>query len=136
LRLIELGLKPIVVERGKDIRRRRDLKAINVDHVVNEDSNYCFGEGGAGTYSDGKLYTRKKGRCNADFGVVSGLWSYPDILVEAHPHIGIITPQIIQDIREKIIECGGQVLFETRVMDIVVKNNEVQGIVTQNGDTI
>jgi uncharacterized FAD-dependent dehydrogenase len=136
LRLIELGLKPIVVERGKDIRRRRDLKAINVDHVVNEDSNYCFGEGGAGTYSDGKLYTEKKGRCNADFGVVSGLWSYPDILVEAHPHIGIITPQIIQDIREKIIECGGQVLFETRVMDIVVKNNEVQGIVTQNGDTI
>jgi uncharacterized FAD-dependent dehydrogenase len=64
------------------------LKAINVDHVVNEDSNYCFGEGGAGTYSDGKLYTRSKGRCNSDFGVVSGLWSYSDILVEAHPHIG------------------------------------------------
>jgi uncharacterized FAD-dependent dehydrogenase len=99
------------------------LKAINVDHVVNEDSNYCFGEGGAGTYSDGN-YTRdlKKGRCNADFGVVSGLWSYSDILVEAHPHIGTNKlPQIIQDIREKIIECGGQVLFETRVMDIVVK---------------
>jgi uncharacterized FAD-dependent dehydrogenase len=100
LRLIELGLKPIVVERGKDIRgRRRDLKAINVDHVVNEDSN-CFGEGGAGTYSDGKLYTLKKGRCNADFGV-GGLWSYSDILVEAHPHIGTNKlPQIIQDIRK------------------------------------
>jgi uncharacterized FAD-dependent dehydrogenase len=108
------------------------LKAINVDHVVNEDSNYCFGEGGAGTYSDGKLYTRSKKGDVTRIGVVSGLWSYPDILVEAHPHIGTNKlPQIIQDIREKIIECGGQVLFETRVMDIVVKNNEVQGIVTK-----
>jgi uncharacterized FAD-dependent dehydrogenase len=111
------------------------LKAINVDHVVNEDSNYCFGEGGAGTYSDGKLYTRsKKGRCNFHLELLVA-YGASDILVEAHPHIGTNKlPQIIQDIREKIIECGGQVLFETRVMDIVVKNNEVQGIVTRRYD--
>jgi uncharacterized FAD-dependent dehydrogenase len=140
LKLIELGLKPIVIERGKDVRgRRRDLKAINVDHLVNEDSNYCFGEGGAGTYSDGKLYTRSKKRGDVlrilELFVAYG--ATPDILVEAHPHIGTNKlPQIIQDIREKIIECGGQVLFETRVTDILVKNNEVEGIVTQKGETI
>ncbi|WP_394758052.1 NAD(P)/FAD-dependent oxidoreductase, partial [Flavobacterium sp.] len=140
LQLIELGLKPILIERGKDVRgRRRDLKAINVDHIVNEDSNYCFGEGGAGTYSDGKLYTRSKKRGDIDriLKLLVAFGATPDILVEAHPHIGTNKlPQIIQDIREKIIEMGGKVLFETRVTDIVVKNNEVQGIVTQNGDTI
>jgi uncharacterized FAD-dependent dehydrogenase len=140
LKLIELGLKPILIERGKDVRgRRRDLKAINVDHIVNEDSNYCFGEGGAGTYSDGKLYTRSKKRGDVT-RVLELLVAYgatPDILVEAHPHIGTNKlPQIIQDIREKIIECGGEVLFETRVTDILVKNNEVDGIVTQKGTTI
>ncbi|WP_395046068.1 NAD(P)/FAD-dependent oxidoreductase [Flavobacterium sp.] len=140
LQLIELGLKPILIERGKDVRgRRRDLKAINVDHIVNEDSNYCFGEGGAGTYSDGKLYTRSKKRGDIDriLKLLVAFGATPDILVEAHPHIGTNKlPQIIQDIREKIIEMGGKVLFETRVMDILVKNNEVQGVVTQNGDTI
>ncbi|MBA4154181.1 NAD(P)/FAD-dependent oxidoreductase [Flavobacterium sp.] len=140
LQLIELGLKPIVIERGKDVRgRRRDLKAINVDHIVNEDSNYCFGEGGAGTYSDGKLYTRSKKRGDVDriLQLLVGFGASPDILVEAHPHIGTNKlPQIIQDIREKIIECGGQVLFETRVTDFIVKNNEMQGILTQNGETI
>ena len=140
LQLIELGLKPIVIERGKDVRgRRRDLKAINVDHIVNEDSNYCFGEGGAGTYSDGKLYTRSKKRGDVDriLQLLVGFGASPDILVEAHPHIGTNKlPQIIQDIREKIIECGGQVLFETRVTDFIVKNNEMQGIVTQKGETI
>ncbi|WP_310594345.1 FAD-dependent protein [Flavobacterium sp.] len=140
LQLIELGLKPIVVERGKDVRgRRRDLKAINRDHIVNEDSNYCFGEGGAGTYSDGKLYTRskKRGDVTRILELLVGFGATPDILVDAHPHIGTNKlPQIIQDIREKIIECGGQVLFETRVTDILIKNNEVQGIVTQKGDTI
>jgi hypothetical protein len=140
LKLIELGLKPVVVERGKDVRgRRRDLKAINVDHLVNEDSNYCFGEGGAGTYSDGKLYTRSKKRGDV-IRILELLVAYgatPDILVEAHPHIGTNKlPQIIQDMREKIIACGGQVLFETRVVDILIKNDEVQGIVTQKGDTI
>jgi uncharacterized FAD-dependent dehydrogenase len=140
LQLIELGLKPIVLERGKDVRgRRRDLKAINVDGIVNPDSNYCFGEGGAGTYSDGKLYTRSKKRGDVDriLQLLVAFGATEEILVEAHPHIGTNKlPQIIQDIREKIIECGGQVLFETRVTDILVKNNEVDGIVIQNGETI
>ena len=140
LQLIELGLKPIVLERGKDVRgRRRDLKAINVDHIVNEDSNYCFGEGGAGTYSDGKLYTRSKKRGDVDriLKLLVAFGATPDILVEAHPHIGTNKlPQIIQDIRDKIIECGGKVIFETRVTDFIVKSNEIQGVVTHNGDTI
>ena len=140
LQLIELGLKPIVIERGKDIRgRRRDLKAINVDHIVNEDSNYCFGEGGAGTYSDGKLYTRSKKRGDIDriLKLLVSFGATPNILVEAHPHIGTNKlPQIIQDIRNKIIECGGRVLFETRVTDFVIMSNEIRGIVTQNGETI
>lgn len=140
LQLIELGLKPIVIERGKEVRgRRRDLKAINVDHLVNEDSNYCFGEGGAGTYSDGKLYTRskKRGDVTRILELLVAYGATPDILVEAHPHIGTNKlPQIIQDIREKIIECGGLVLFETRVTDILLKNNEIEGVVTHRGDTI
>jgi uncharacterized FAD-dependent dehydrogenase len=140
LQLIELGVKPIVLERGKDVRgRRRDLKAINVDGIVNEDSNYCFGEGGAGTYSDGKLYTRSKKRGDVDriLALLVGFGATPEIMVEAHPHIGTNKlPQIIQDIREKIIACGGQVLFETRVTDFVVKNNEMQGVVLHNGTII
>lgn len=140
LQLIELGLKPIVIERGKDVRgRRRDLKAINVDHIVNEDSNYCFGEGGAGTYSDGKLYTRSKKRGDVDriLQLLVGFGASPDILVDAHPHIGTNKlPQIIQDIREKIIECGGIVLFETRVTDFSIKNQEIQGVVIQDGTSI
>jgi uncharacterized FAD-dependent dehydrogenase len=140
LQLIELGLKPIVVERGKEVRgRRRDLKAINRDHIVDEDSNYCFGEGGAGTYSDGKLYTRskKRGDVTRILELFVAYGASHDILVDAHPHIGTNKlPQIIQDIREKIIEMGGKVLFETRLTDILIKNNEVQGIVTKNGNTI
>jgi uncharacterized FAD-dependent dehydrogenase len=140
LQLIELGLKPIVIERGKDVRgRRRDLKAINLEHIVNEDSNYCFGEGGAGTYSDGKLYTRskKRGDVTRILELLVGFGASDDILIEAHPHIGTNKlPKIIQDIREKIIEMGGKVLFETRLTDIIIKNNEVEGIVTQAGDTI
>lgn len=140
LQLIELGLKPIIIERGKDVRgRRRDLKAINRDYIVDEDSNYCFGEGGAGTYSDGKLYTRskKRGDVTRILELLVAYGASPDILVDAHPHIGTNKlPQIIQDIRKKIIEMGGQVFFETRLTDIIIKNNEVQGIVTKNGDTI
>ena len=140
LQLIELGLKPIIIERGKDIRgRRRDLKAINIDHVVNDDSNYCFGEGGAGTYSDGKLYTRSKKRGDIDriLNLLVAFGATEDILIEAHPHIGTNKlPQIIQDIREKIIEFGGKVIFETRVTDIILKNNEVCGIKTLNGNII
>ena len=140
LQLIEMGIKPIVVERGKDVRgRRRDLKAINLDHIVNEDSNYCFGEGGAGTYSDGKLYTRskKRGDVTRILELLVGFGASDDILIEAHPHIGTNKlPKIIQDIREKIIEMGGLVLFETRLTDILINNNEVQGIITQSGDTL
>ncbi len=140
LQLIESGLKPIVVERGKDVRgRRRDLRAINVEGIVNEDSNYCFGEGGAGTYSDGKLYTRSKKRGDIDriLKLLVAFGATPDIMVEAHPHIGTNKlPQIIQDIREKIIECGGEVLFETKVTDFVIKNNEIQGVTLQDGNVI
>ena len=140
LQLIELGLKPIIIERGKDVRgRRRDLKAINVEGVVNEDSNYCFGEGGAGTYSDGKLYTRSKKRGDIDriLELFVAFGATPDIMVDAHPHIGTNKlPKIIQDIREQIIACGGKVLFETRVTDFVVKSNEIQGVVLQNGTVI
>ena len=132
LQLIELGLKPIIIERGKDVRgRRRDLKAINVDHLVDEDSNYCFGEGGAGTYSDGKLYTRskKRGDVTRILELFVAFGASPDILVDAHPHIGTNKlPQIIQDIREKILECGGQVLFETRLTDILIKIMQYKGL--------
>lgn len=140
LQLIELGLKPIVLERGKDIRgRRRDLKSINIDGIVNPDSNYCFGEGGAGTYSDGKLYTRSKKRGDIDriLQLLVAFGATPDILIEAHPHIGTNKlPQIIQDIREKIIEMGGEVHFETKVTDILIKNNAIDGVVLENGATI
>lgn len=140
LQLIELGLKPIVIERGKDVRgRRRDLKAINRDHIVHEDSNYCFGEGGAGTYSDGKLYTRskKRGDVHRILELLVGFGASPDILVDAHPHIGTNKlPQIIQDIREQIMASGGVVLFETRVTDIIIKSQSVRGVVTQDGKTI
>lgn len=140
LQLLELGLKPIVIERGKDVRgRRRDLKAINLEHLVNEDSNYCFGEGGAGTYSDGKLYTRskKRGDVTRILELLVAFGATSDILIEAHPHIGTNKlPQIIQDIREKICEHGGEVHFETRMTNILIKNNAVQGIVTHNGNTI
>ncbi|MFC4739563.1 NAD(P)/FAD-dependent oxidoreductase [Flavobacterium ponti] len=140
LQLVELGLKPMVIERGKDVRgRRRDLKAINVDGIVNEDSNYCFGEGGAGTYSDGKLYTRSKKRGDVDriLQLLVAFGATSEILVEAHPHIGTNKlPQIIQDIRDKIIACGGQVLFEKRVTDFTIKNNEIQGVVLHDGTSI
>ncbi|WP_297511937.1 FAD-dependent protein [Flavobacterium sp.] len=140
LHLIEKGLKPIVIERGKDVRgRRRDLKAINRDHVVDTDSNYCFGEGGAGTYSDGKLYTRSKKRGDIDriLRLLVGFGASPEILVEAHPHIGTNKlPQIIQKIRETIIHFGGEVLFDSRVTDILIANGEVQGVELQNGQRI
>ncbi|OIQ21463.1 MAG: FAD-binding protein [Flavobacterium sp. MedPE-SWcel] len=140
LQLIELGLKPIVLERGKDVQeRRRDLKAINLDHIVGEDSNYCYGEGGAGTYSDGKLYTRSKKRGDVDriLRLFVAFGASTDILVEAHPHIGTNKlPKIIKAMREKIIEYGGEVLFNTRVTDILVKSSVVEGVVTQNNDTI
>jgi uncharacterized protein len=133
LRAIELGLKPIVYERGKDVRsRRRDLAKLNKESIVNPESNYCFGEGGAGTYSDGKLYTRSKKRgdvLKALHGFVK-FGASEDILVDAHPHIGTNKlPQIIVNIREQIIACGGEVHFESKLTDIELEQNEIKGVV-------
>lgn len=140
LQCLEAGLKPIILERGKDVRARRlDLKAINIDHIVHPDSNYCFGEGGAGTYSDGKLYTRstKRGDVQRVLELLVAFGATPDILVDAHPHIGTNKlPAIIAAMRNCIIEHGGEVHFNTRVTDIVLKSQAVQGVKTLAGDTI
>ncbi|MDA9968851.1 FAD-dependent oxidoreductase [Polaribacter sp.] len=137
LRCIELGFKPIVLERGKNVQnRRRDIKAINQDHIVNDDSNYCYGEGGAGTYSDGKLYTRslKRGDVRRIFENLVFHGATEQILIDAHPHIGTNKlPKIIQNIRENIFKYGGEVHFETRVEDFVIKNNKIQALHLQNG---
>ncbi|MGK0494354.1 MAG: putative FAD-dependent dehydrogenase, partial [Maribacter sp.] len=133
LRCLELGYKPIVLERGKDVKeRRRDLKAINQDHVVNGESNYCFGEGGAGTYSDGKLYTRslKRGDVRRVFESLVHHGATEQILVDAHPHIGTNKlPKIVQNIREAIIAHGGEVHFNTKVTDFIIANNQLKSIV-------
>ena len=140
LKFLERGIKPIIIERGKDVRsRRKDLANITKNHIVNEDSNYCFGEGGAGTYSDGKLYTRskKRGDVNKILDILIMHGATPEIRVEAHPHIGTNKlPKIIQKIRQTIIEYGGEVLFNSRVIDIIIKNNQVDGVTLQNGNTI
>lgn len=133
LRLIELGRKPIILERGKNVRdRRRDLAAINKEHIVNPESNYCFGEGGAGTYSDGKLYTRstKRGDVNRILSTFIQFGADEDILVNNHPHIGTNKlPQIITAIREQIIACGGEVRFNSKLTDILLNGNEIAGVV-------
>ncbi|MBL0048400.1 MAG: FAD-binding protein [Bacteroidetes bacterium] len=135
LRLLELGLKPILIERGKNVReRRRDLAAIHKLHVVNPDSNYCFGEGGAGTYSDGKLYTRstKKGDVKKILQTFIEFGADPIIAVDAHPHIGTNKlPKIIENIRKKIIECGGEIHFNTRLVDFILDGNVISEIHTQ-----
>ena len=124
LRLIELGIKPIVLERGSDVRaRRRDLAAINKDHIVNPESNYCFGEGGAGTYSDGKLYTRstKRGDVRRILEIFVAHGATEQILVDAHPHIGTNKlPNVVTDLRESILRAGGEVRFDTKVTDLIL----------------
>jgi len=136
LRCIELGFKPIVLERGKNVQdRRRDLKAINQDHFVNEDSNYCFGEGGAGTYSDGKLYTRslKRGDVRRIFENLVYHGATDQILIDAHPHIGTNKlPKVVTNIRDTILKFGGEIHFESRVTDFVIKNSTIQAIHLQN----
>ena len=133
LRCLELGFKPIVLERGKNVQeRRRDLKAINQNHIVNEDSNYCFGEGGAGTYSDGKLYTRslKRGDVRRIFESLVHHGASEQILIDAHPHIGTNKlPKIVQNIRETIINHGGEVQFNVKVTDLIIKDNKLKSIV-------
>ncbi len=140
LKLIEKGLKPIIIERGKDVNARlSDISALVKNAIVDEDSNYCFGEGGAGTYSDGKLYTRSKNKkaVKKILRLLVGFGATKQIMVEAHPHIGTNKlPLIIKSIRDKIIECGGKVLFETRVVDFIVSSNKIKGIVTKGGDKI
>ncbi|PQJ22950.1 NAD(P)/FAD-dependent oxidoreductase [Tenacibaculum sp. SG-28] len=139
LRCIELGYKPVVLERGKNVQeRRRDLKAINQYHQVHEDSNYCFGEGGAGTYSDGKLYTRslKRGDVRRIFENLVSHGATDQILIDAHPHIGTNKlPKIIQNIRETIRNYGGEIHFEARVTDFAIKNNVLQALHLKDGRT-
>ncbi len=138
LRCLELGFKPIVIERGKDVReRRRDLKAINRDHLVDPDSNYCFGEGGAGTYSDGKLYTRslKRGDVRRIFESLVHHGATEQIVVDAHPHIGTNKlPKIVQNIRETILEHGGEVHFNTKVTDFIIRDNQLKSIVLNDSE--
>lgn len=140
LRLIELGLKPILIERGKNVRdRRKDLAAITRFHTVDPDSNYCFGEGGAGTYSDGKLYTRskKRGDVNRILQLLIEHGADENIAVEAHPHIGTNKlPKIIANIRQTILAWGGDILFNTRVVDFLVKDKEIIGVLTQHDQKI
>ncbi len=137
LRLIELGFKPVVFERGKDVKtRRKDIAAINRQHVVDPNSNYSFGEGGAGTYSDGKLYTRSKKRGNVKH--ILELLRYhgasDDILIDAHPHIGTNKlPRIIAAIRETILEAGGEIHFNSRVDDFLIEENKIKGIALADG---
>jgi uncharacterized protein len=140
LRAIELGVKPIVIERGKDVRsRRRDLAAINKAHLVNPESNYCFGEGGAGTYSDGKLYTRskKRGDIRRIMEILVSHGATEDILVDAHPHIGTNKlPVLVAALRESILSAGGEVHFDTKMTDLIIEADQIKGIITQRGDRI
>lgn len=140
LACIERGLRPIILERGKDVRaRRRDLAAINKEHLVDPDSNYCFGEGGAGTYSDGKLYTRsdKRGDVAAVLQTFVAFGAPPDILVDAHPHIGTNKlPRIITSMREAILSAGGEVRFGTRVDDLLISEGRIHGVRTAKGDEV
>lgn len=139
LKCLEIGLKPIVIERGKDIsERKKDIAQIYRNHEVLADSNYCFGEGGAGTFSDGKLYTRSNKR--GDIDRILSLLHYhgasEEILYEAHPHIGTDKlPEIIKKIRKTIIDCGGDVLFNSKLTDIFTDNSAITGIEINNSET-
>ncbi|MBS1651719.1 MAG: FAD-binding protein [Bacteroidetes bacterium] len=140
LRCIELGIKPIIIERGKNVReRRRDLANINKNHLVNPESNYCFGEGGAGTYSDGKLYTRSNKR--GDITKVLKLLVYHgasnEILFETHPHIGTNKlPQLIENIRNTILTFGGEIHFDSKLIDFHVKQNKIISIKVNTNNTV
>ncbi len=140
LRLIELGIKPIIIERGKDVSaRKKDLAKLNRNQGLDEESNYAFGEGGAGTYSDGKLYTRSTKR--GDFRKILEVFVHhgakPDILIDTHPHIGTDKlPAVIKSMRETILASGGKVLFNTKVTDLIISNNQVKGVITSADEKI
>jgi uncharacterized FAD-dependent dehydrogenase len=140
LHLIELGFKPIILERGKTVsERKKDIAAIHGEHLVNPDSNYGYGEGGAGTFSDGKLYTRskKRGDSRKILEVLNFHGAQDEILVEAHPHIGTnVLPRVIGAIRETIEKAGGEYHFNSRVTDLILQNNCAKGVVLQNGDKV
>jgi len=136
LGLLEKGIKPIILERGKEVsERKKDLAILNKNHLVNPDSNYCFGEGGAGTFSDGKLYTRSSKRGNVkqilDTFVQHG--ANPDILIDAHPHLGTNKlPSIIKNMRNTILQAGGEIHFENKVIDFIVTQNKIRGVRNQH----
>lgn len=136
LKLIELGIKPVILERGKDVRsRRRDLALLNKEGIINPDSNYCFGEGGAGTYSDGKLYTRsnKRGDIDRILHLFVHFGAQENILYDAHPHIGTNKlPQIITAMRKTIEECGGEFVFEQKVIDLIINDGKIKKAKTTN----
>lgn len=138
LKLIEEGIKPIILERGKDVRaRRRDLALLNKAGIINPESNYCFGEGGAGTYSDGKLYTRsnKRGNINRILNLFVHFGAEENILYDAHPHIGTNKlPQIITAMRNQIVDCGGELLFNKKVIDLIIENGSVKKVKTADGN--
>ena len=140
LQCIEMGLKPIVLERGKDVKqRRRDLANINKQGIVNPESNYCFGEGGAGTYSDGKLYTRstKRGDVNAVLKTFVAHGAAEDILIDARPHIGTNKlPHIITAMRESIQNAGGEVHFDAKVTSLLVSFGQIRGVQLASGDEL
>jgi uncharacterized protein len=140
LQCIQLGLKPVILERGKDVKqRRRDLAAINKEGIINPESNYCFGEGGAGTYSDGKLYTRstKRGDVNQVLNIFVAHGADADILVDARPHIGTNKlPQIITEIRQTILNAGGEIHFDTKVTGLNISFGKIKGVKTASGNDI
>lgn len=136
LKLIELNIRPIIIERGKDVQtRRKDLKEIQQNHIVNPESNYCFGEGGAGTYSDGKLYTRstKRGDIKKILSVFVQHGASEDILIDAHPHIGSNKlPKVVKNMRETILSNCGEIHFNSKLTDLIIKNENVKGIIINN----
>ena len=140
LKLIELGIKPIIVERGKDVQeRRRDIRAIQQDNIVNPDSNYCFGEGGAGAYSDGKLYTRatKRGDVSKIIDILIQHGADPEIAVDTHPHIGSNRlPKIVAAIRQTILDNGGEIHFNSRVDDFLLMDKKITGVRINTGQEI
>lgn len=140
LRLLEFGLKPVIFERGKDVQsRRRDLAAINKEHIVNPESNYCFGEGGAGTYSDGKLYTRskKRGDIRKILEVMVAHGARQDILFDAHPHIGTNKlPKLVSALRQTILDHGGEVRFDSKVTDFILAGDVMKGVVLATGEQV
>lgn len=138
LRLLETGYTPVIFERGKDVRARRtDLRAIQQEGIVNSDSNYCFGEGGAGTYSDGKLYTRstKRGDVNKITSLLVQHGAVYDILIDTHPHIGSNKlPKIVANIRETILNNGGEYYFGSKVTDFIIREDKIKGVVVNNNE--